>query len=566
MYTRSRYKQCTPEITINRIKDILSSIKIEIEEEWFHNIGGVDSCRIRIINKGLRQFDIGTNGKGMTREYALASAYAEFMERLQNKTMFREGLKYASPYLRKQVTEEFLNKLKYEGLLLDFLYFPDEKLHENVIHTPFKEIITNKVIDFPIGLFRAMCGTTGLCAGNTPEEAICQGLNEIMERYVLWHIFNTNIAPQHFIPLCNFKNHEIYDKLLILGGEYEISIHNWAPQCHGMPVIGLLLLRKNDGSYTYRLGADFNAITALERCYTEIFQGENVLKALLKKPQNNYKTTLDDYYKCRHNGTGTFPIALTSTYNTKEYIDFPHHDFKTYEEELYYYKGFIKSLGKQIFIKDNSFLNFPAYSVYIPDISNPFAIDGSKCYSDWQSLRMDEYNYIEGRYNLIENLQNGKCDPISSHRIEDAVIRLNPWNDARNNYFYYYLAESLRFMSLKKWKDAALFISKLIEYLRSQNCQDDSKIVMSYQRLLEILIKIGENVLPQNINAEDKLTSSLVNMILDPVRSLKGMKIPTCFNCSECHIKDNCHFFDIISLEKAIQEKQISLKNESNMV
>lgn len=37
----------------------------------------------------------------MTRE----CAYSEFMERLYDKTLFREGLKNASLYLRKQVPE-----------------------------------------------------------------------------------------------------------------------------------------------------------------------------------------------------------------------------------------------------------------------------------------------------------------------------------------------------------------------------------------------------------------------------------------------------------------------------
>lgn len=566
MYTRSRYKQCAPQQTISRIKEILSTIEMDIEEEWFQNKGGVDSCRIRIVNNGLKKFDIGTNGKGMTREYALASAYAEFMERLQNKTMFREGLKYASSYLKQQMSKEFLVKLSCNGLHLDFLYFPDEKLYRNIIHVPFKELISDKVIYFPIGLFRAMCGTTGLCAGNTREEAICQGLNEIMERYVLWHIFSVSMIPQYFIPLDNFKGHEIYEKLYALGNEYEFSLHNWAPQCQGLPVIGLLLIRKKDGAYTYRLGADFNAVTALERCYTEIFQGKNALNALLKPKRANYKTTLEDYFQCRHNGTGTFPISLTVKYSNLSSIDFPHHDFKTYKEELSYYKDFISGLGKQIFIRDNSFLNFPAYSVYIPDMSNPFAIEGSKHFTEWVSLRGNEYNYIEGRYNMSKALQNGIYPPISSHRIGDPVIRLNPWNDAPQNHFYYYLAESLRSMALKKWHKAANFISMLIRYLKSQKCQDDSKIVLTYQRLLDILIETEEKGLPEDVVVKDDLTRSLISMMLDPAKSLHGMKLPTCFNCSECPIKDNCHYLDVLALEKRIQKIQLKMINENDLV
>ena len=47
-------------------------------------------------NDGLGNFNIGTNGKGMNELYAKANAYGEFMERLQNKALFRTNLKYAT--------------------------------------------------------------------------------------------------------------------------------------------------------------------------------------------------------------------------------------------------------------------------------------------------------------------------------------------------------------------------------------------------------------------------------------------------------------------------------------
>lgn len=44
--------------------------------------------------------DIGTNGKGGSYQYALASGYAEFMERLQNGILFR-GYKNATRLIKK---------------------------------------------------------------------------------------------------------------------------------------------------------------------------------------------------------------------------------------------------------------------------------------------------------------------------------------------------------------------------------------------------------------------------------------------------------------------------------
>lgn len=566
MFSRSRYKSCSPLKTITRIKGILTDIGLELEEEWYQNKGGVDSCRIRIINKGLSKFDIGTNGKGMNRDYALASAYAEFMERLQNKAMFREGLKYASPYLKVVVPTDFTANLQNNNLLLDFLYFPDEVVYNKIIHAKFENLSSKQLEYFPIGLYRSMCGSTGLCAGNSREEALCQGLNEIVERYVLWGIFHEKIKPHHFMSLNLFQGHEIYVKLQNLSKEYNITIHNWAPQFGGVPVIGLLLSRKSDDSYTYRLGADFNAITALERCYTEIFQGKNTMSHLLKEKKLDYRISIDDYYRCRHNGTGVFPAFLTEDVYSPSDSEFPHHDFKTYQEELNYYISFLHRLGKNIYVRNNSYLGFPSFAVYVPGMSNPFAVEGSESWTTWKVRKTEEFDHIESRYNLQEALKNDVVYPISHHYIEDSVIRLNPWNDAKQNIFYYDLAESLRFIRNKRWSDAADSISKLLNYLRSIGCTDESAIIKSYKKLYEILEILSQKGHIDSKLQNDPLTSALMDLINNPSDSLSTIGVPICFECLKCSMNNSCHYFDIVALEKKLQIRQKENQDERDLV
>lgn len=79
---KNHYKE-EPLETVFRLRGLLHDLGIHVIEEW--NSKDKDAChalRIRVIGT-----DIGTNGKGMTREYALASAYAEFFERMQNSTL-----------------------------------------------------------------------------------------------------------------------------------------------------------------------------------------------------------------------------------------------------------------------------------------------------------------------------------------------------------------------------------------------------------------------------------------------------------------------------------------------
>ena len=75
-----RYKETSPENTVKRIKKILKKNNVEVEKNWTKK-SSVGTYSLRLCIKGT---NLGQNGKGMTKEFALASAYAEFLERYQN--------------------------------------------------------------------------------------------------------------------------------------------------------------------------------------------------------------------------------------------------------------------------------------------------------------------------------------------------------------------------------------------------------------------------------------------------------------------------------------------------
>ena len=74
------YKDSSPDDTFKRIYDSLNKIGVIVEEKWIDS-GITDIFSLRINISGT---SIGTNGKGTTKEYARASAYAEMIERLSN--------------------------------------------------------------------------------------------------------------------------------------------------------------------------------------------------------------------------------------------------------------------------------------------------------------------------------------------------------------------------------------------------------------------------------------------------------------------------------------------------
>ena len=77
---KEKHKEALPADTVTRIRGILSAMGFDCEETWAEeNEIGTYSLRLNLSGTA-----VGSNGKGTTREFARASAYAELLERIQN--------------------------------------------------------------------------------------------------------------------------------------------------------------------------------------------------------------------------------------------------------------------------------------------------------------------------------------------------------------------------------------------------------------------------------------------------------------------------------------------------
>lgn len=226
-----QYKATTPIHTVSKIRKILSNIGILLlERHMIHD--KFSSCRVVIGNDGLGKLNIGTNGKGRTFEYSLASGYAEFMERLENHLLLNS---------KKMLTDKTFNIFevaKKEEKKSGFLYDQREKnvpfsdisktfmeeiirmcgfnsvneLNANIAQNasktkplviPFYDVKNKTVIEIPIEFSLLLTGSNGMASGNTPKEAILQALCEIFERYVISEIYWNEYTPPT-IPLSFF--------------------------------------------------------------------------------------------------------------------------------------------------------------------------------------------------------------------------------------------------------------------------------------------------------------------------------------------------------------------------
>lgn len=145
----------------------------------------------------------------------------------------------------------------------DFLFMED-----------FYDLHTNLKKSLPIRLIYKIYSTTGLSAGNSLEESLVQGCSELCERYVLGQIFLQDKLQYHQIPIksiVNINNISIISQILNNKNNnlliFDLSYN------FNLPVCLVILINKINKKINFKLGSFPDFDIALERCLTEIYQG-----------------------------------------------------------------------------------------------------------------------------------------------------------------------------------------------------------------------------------------------------------------------------------------------------
>ncbi len=389
-------KDSTPNETIKKIKNILKKEHYKVKEKYLkRNLRGSYSIRLE-LNNGK-----GANGKGTTLKLAKASAYAELMERLQSNMLIKKRI--ATHIIDKTSTiyDSLLNKASYK---YKKYFFTLDNIYFNVAEA--KNIKTNKIENIPINAISSFCHTNGLASGNTCEEAINQGIFEILERFCYQECLKGNNLIQNIdiskYPLTK-NNIKLLNNLKKKGFNYYIKDCSLGK----FPVIGFLLFDKDKKKYSFTIGADISFNIALSRCITEMMQGVNFkelkqkmvpnqpFKKLEEKHSNSFKSY--NWLRCFNNNNG----YLTRNFFCNDYISITKLPFKDYltknTEILKYLKSII---DKDIYAIDYNKLGFNTYRIYIPYMTS---VD---CYDIDDLIINKNYDRLRNIYTNILNVSN----------------------------------------------------------------------------------------------------------------------------------------------------------------
>ncbi|MCT4565978.1 MAG: YcaO-like family protein [Maledivibacter sp.] len=428
-----KYKDEFPLNTINRIRNIFADLGILIiEAGWQNSAEGFYSVNLAIENTNIK-----SNGKGTSTEFALASAYAELIERIQNQAHFKlsidlsvENLEYMGFFYAHDEKcfsiDDILNsdedwiqtqfnlmesKVDKKYLLNKWIGISYEKTPCDFVAIPYVNIRNDKLSYIPIKMASKMYMSNGMCAGNTYHEAIVQGISEILERHVNKEIILKKITPPT-IPIEYINKYpgivEMIDRIK-LGGNYDVVIKDCSLN-QGYPVVGVIFINKDTQSYFIKFGSHPIFEIAVERTLTELLQGQNI-KNMMGLRDFSYKPNIadeqDNLLNILVNGSGIYPSQLFSHNFSYEFKEFEDVNELSNKEMLYYLINFVENRGYDIFLRNVSYLGFPSFHIIIPGLSEIEEIDNIKAIEKYC-----DYNRIKGYIRNLEYLSEESINEI----------------------------------------------------------------------------------------------------------------------------------------------------------
>ncbi|MBV0933899.1 OsmC domain/YcaO domain-containing protein [Marinobacterium weihaiense] len=384
------------EQTIANMTQLLADLGMKIEiASWRNIVPHVWSLHIRDAASPM----CFTNGKGATKESALASALGEFIERLNcnffyNDQFFGEAIansafvhypdeKWFQPGPDDELPAEILD----EHCLA--IYNPDGELcgshlidtnsgriDRGICSLPFVRQSDGEVVYFPSNLIENLYLSNGMSAGNTLQEAQVQCLSEIFERAVKKQIIEeewvlpdvpAEVLAQYpaiveGIQALEEQGFPVLVKDASLGGRF--------------PVMCVTLMNPRTGGVFASFGAHPSFHVALERSLTELLQGRSLeglndfqpptFNSLAVTEPNNYVEHFID----------SSGVISWRFFSSRADFEFCHWNFAgSNQDEADTLFGLLAAMGKEAYMAVHDELGAQVCRILVPGYSEVYPVD-----------------------------------------------------------------------------------------------------------------------------------------------------------------------------------------------
>ena len=375
-----KFKDCSPQETVARIQGILRELGFTVKENWCEH--AVTNCYALTVEiEGTR---LKTAGKGVTPDLARASGHAEIMERLQSgllnlggTTNYNDTVMMDKQALRTNCQDYFsrfakvISKFYGVEKTVDQLVeacFDYECGGETTEAIPFYSVTDDDMVYVPSRLMLPLYTSSGNCAGNTPAEAIVQGISEIVERWCQRHFMCTDLVPPT-VPEEYLKQFpRAYETITDIRNKGLDVIIKDCSMGTGYPVIATAVIDKKTHCYHVHMGASPIFEIALGRSLTETFQGRVIHSVADTSLSENVSDSVSSYRKAYVYGRGIYPITFFSENSSFPFVPFADRTSCSNMDLLQYVVDYIKNQGMKIYIRDVSHMGFYSYKIIVPDI------------------------------------------------------------------------------------------------------------------------------------------------------------------------------------------------------
>ncbi len=499
------------EQTISNMSGILAALGIKIEiASWRNIIPNVWSLHIRDAHSPM----CFTNGKGATKEGALASALGEYIERLNNNhfyagTFWGEDLANAS--FVHYPNERWFKPGKKDALPAEILdayclqiYNADGELRgshlvdtnsgnvqRGICSLPYVRQSDGEVVYFPTNLIENLFVSNGMSAGNTLAEAQVQCLSEIFERAVKREILEGEIClpdvPQDVLAqypsiLAGIQGLEaqgfpVLVKDASLGGVY--------------PVMCVTLMNPRTGGVFASFGAHPSLEVALERSLTELLQGRS-FEGLNDLPQptfeSNAVTEPNNFVEHFIDSSGIVSWRFFSAKADFEFVewDFSGQGENSNAQEVATLLAILEDMGKEVYMAVHDQLGAIACRILVPGYSEIYPLE---------DLIWDNTNKA-----LLF-----RADILNLHRLDDARLeslleRLD--NSELDEYADIATLIGIEFDENTEWGQLTVLELKLLIHLALQQFEEA-------QELTGAFLQFNDNTV------ERRLFYQAVNVVLE---------------------------------------------------
>ena len=566
-------KDATPEETIAKVEQILNELEIhtkfvaeyDYKDFWYSN---------RLEVEGVSF--IGSNGKGITENYAKASAYGEFMERLQ------AGFLLNNLYPNKKTHNIIKYSLSKDKRWVEYVNCIEKKhttdISDNLLNfldgsdsCMFWDIKNQLELSIPHKYIDIICASSGLSAGNTFNEAFCQGLCEIFERYVVRCIYYGKYSNKEFRHIdesvyFHLRSYKMIEAIRQKG--YTVHVVDCTLN-NKLPVLGVFIMDCSKSKYFFKLASDINMDICLQRCITEVFQGctfdlnfrlnMSTFDSGCEKTGKDFWDNIDndyEYIKAIIDGTGKLSNRFImqamqpSTYSIRVF----NNDNLTNEEAAQNLLKIALKLSDRILVANLTKFGFPALRIFIPYYSECFFLENRR---------------LETIFTLFDNIKSAyKNETICDKAIFRDMIKLS------NTHPYSYG------FSLSKLFGVILSDTEMMEYIYDINlliallaCYHNEEVVA--KQYIKRFIKSGRLGSRRAFLDETTIAAICDNVIYSDFicymnhfgldnKEIKrihkyydiasnGFSDLSCNDCDHCSLKANCQYPIVRQMENSFK-------------